>query len=37
MVIFKLKIRTFPKKIDSNLEKYKFTRCFEGLRLNQIS
>ena len=31
------KIRTFLKKIDSYLEKYKFTRRFEGLRLTQIS
>ena len=32
-----IKIRTFLKKIDSYFEKYKFARCFEGLRLNQIS
>ena len=32
-----IKIRTFLKKIDSNLEKYKFARRFEGLRLDQIS
>ena len=25
-----IKIRTFLKKIDSNLEKYKFARRFEG-------
>ena len=31
------KIRTFLKKIDSYLEKYKFARRFEGLRLDQIS
>ena len=30
-------LRTFLKKIDSNLEKYKFARRFEGLRLDQIS
>ena len=30
-------IRTFLKKIDSYLEKYKFARRFEGLRLDQIS
>ena len=28
-----IKIRTFLKKIDSYLEKYKFARRFEGLRL----
>ena len=27
-----IKIRTFLKKIDSYLEKYKFARRFEGLR-----
>ena len=32
-----IKIRTFIKKIDSHLEKYKFARRFEGLRLDQIS
>ena len=32
-----IKIRTFLKKIDSYLEKYKFARRFEGLRLDQIS
>ena len=32
-----IKIITFLKKIDSNLEKYKFARRFEGLRLDQIS
>ena len=32
-----IKIRTFLKKIDSNLEKYKFAGRFEGLRLDQIS
>ena len=31
-----IKIRTFLKKIDY-LEKYKFARRFEGLRLDQIS
>ena len=31
-----IKIGTFLKKIDSHLEKYKFTRRFEGLRLDQI-
>ena len=30
-----IKIRTF-KKIDSDLEKYKFARRFEGLRLDQF-
>ena len=30
-------IRPFLKKIDSYLEKYKFARRFEGLRLKQIS
>ena len=29
-----IKIRTFLKKIDSHLEKYKFARRFEGLKLN---
>ena len=29
-----IKIRTFLKKIYSNLEKYKFARRFEGLKLN---
>ena len=32
-----IKIRTFLKKIDSRLKKYKFARRFEGLRLDQIS
>ena len=32
-----IKIRTFLRKIDSYLEKYKFTRRFEGLKLDQIS
>ena len=32
-----MKIRTFLKKIDSDLKKYKFARRFEGLRLDQIS
>ena len=32
-----IKIKTFLKKIDSYLEKYKFTGSFEGLRLDQIS
>ena len=32
-----IKIRTFLKKIDSYLEKCKFARRFEGLRLDQIS
>ena len=32
-----IKIRTFLRKIDSYLEKYKFARRFEGLRLDQIS
>ena len=36
-LIFLIKIRTFLKKIDSYLEKYKFERRFEGLRLAQIS
>ena len=29
-----IKIRTFLKKIDSNLEKYEFARRFEGLKFN---
>ena len=29
-----IKIRTFLKKIDSHIEKYKFARRFEGLKLN---
>ena len=29
-----IKFRTFLKKIDSYLEKYKVTRRFEGLKLN---
>ena len=32
-----IKIRTSLKKIDSYLEKYKFSRRFKGLRLDQIS
>ena len=32
-----IKIRTCLRKIDSYLEKNKFARRFEGLRLNQIS
>ena len=32
-----IKIRTFLKKVDSDLEKYKFARRFKGLRLDQIS
>ena len=32
-----IKIRNFLKKIDSYLEKYKFARRFEELRLDQIS
>ena len=32
--ITSIKIRTFLKKIDSYLEKYKFARRFEGLKLN---
>ena len=31
------KIRNFLTKIYSYLEKYKFSKRFEGLRLNQIS
>ena len=31
------KISTFLEKTDSYLEKYKFARRFEGLRLSQIS
>ena len=31
-----IKIRTFLKKIDPYLEKYKFARRFEGVRLDQI-
>ena len=31
-----IKIRTFVKKIDSYLEKYKFARRFEGPRLGNI-
>ena len=30
-------IRDFLKKIDPYLEKYKFERRFEGLRVNQTS
>ena len=29
-----IKIRPFLKKINSDLEKYKFARRFEGLKLN---
>ena len=32
-----IKISTFLKKIYSYLEKYKFARRFEGLRLDHIS
>ena len=32
-----IKIRTILQKIDSYSGKYKFSRRFEGLRLNQIS
>ena len=32
-----IKIRTFLKKIDFYLEKYKYVRRFEGLKLDQIS
>ena len=32
-----IEIRTFLRKIDSYLEKYKFATRFEGLRLDQIS
>ena len=32
-----IKIRTFIKKIDPYLGKYRFARRFEGLRLDQIS
>ena len=32
-----IKIRTFLKKIDYYLEKYRFASRFEGLRLDQIS
>ena len=32
-----IKIRTFLRKIDSYLEKYKLARCFEGLRLDHFS
>ena len=31
-----IKIRTFLKKVESYLEKDKFARRFEGLRLDQI-
>ena len=31
-----IKIRIFLKKVESHLEKYKFARRFEGLRLDQI-
>ena len=34
-ILHLIKIRTFLKKIDSYLEKYKFARHFEGLRLDQ--
>ena len=33
-IVHLIKIRTFLKKIDSYLEKYKFARRFEGLKLN---
>ena len=36
-ILHLIEIRTFLKKIDSYLEKYKFARRFEGLRLDQIS
>ena len=32
-----IKIKTFLRKIDSYLEKYKFATRFEWLRLDQIS
>ena len=32
-----IKIRTFLRKIDCYLEKYKLARRFEGFRLDQIS
>ena len=32
-----IKIRTFLRKIDSYLEKYKLGRRFEGLRLDHFS
>ena len=32
-----IKIKTFLRKIDSYLEKHKFARRFERLRLNRIS
>ena len=32
-----IEIRTFLKKINSYLEKYRFARRFERLRLDQIS
>ena len=32
-----IKIRTFLRKSDSYLEKYKFTRRFERLRLDHFS
>ena len=31
-----IKIRTFLRKIDSYLEKNKFARRFEGLKLDQV-
>ena len=31
-----IKIRNFLRKIDSYLEKYKFARCFEWLRLDHF-
>ena len=36
-ILHLIKIKIFLKKIDSYLEKYKFARRFEGLRLDQIS
>ena len=36
-ILHLIEIRTFLKKTDSYLEKYKFARRFEGLRLDQIS
>ena len=32
-----IKIRTFLRRTDSYLEKYKFARRLEGLRLDQLS
>ena len=31
-----IQIRTFLKKIDSHLQKYKFTRGFEGLKIKHL-